>query len=164
MKSLIAKIKSLIKQDSRNIDIETFDEITESFIDSINFNRPSEIKNLKSRNLFYVIDLHTQVEGGGLLSFIDNGTGNYFYEVKNASKEFKLSSYIEIFQKIESIFPNNKLPESNIEIRDYLDKINDENSKLYIDLNKFWENLDNIFYNNLQGFRNAIVFEIKNVA
>jgi|TARA_B110000093_G_scaffold136143_1_gene145880 hypothetical protein len=162
MKSLIAKIKSLIKPDSIKVDPDIFDDITENFLDTINFNRPSDIKDIKSRNLFYLIDLHTQVQGGGLLSFVDNGTGIYFNEVKNALKEFKLSNYLELFQKIESLFPNQKIPDNNLEIRDYFDKVNDEESSFYINLEEFWGNIDNTFYNNLESFRHTVIVNIKN--
>ena len=88
--------------------------------------------------------MHYQVMNGGVIQFVDNGSGDNFEETLTALKEIKATEYIEILEKFKSKVPNGVVPKNMEERRAVIDKLND--SLPPEELEEFYESLDKEYY------------------
>jgi hypothetical protein len=90
-----------------------------------------------------------QIMNGGVVQFIDNSTGNYFYETVQIARTINSTELLEILTKAAEQFPNEQVPKNWEERRALYDELCDLHSK-YIpfheldssDKEKFLQNFD----------------------
>lgn len=113
--------------------------------------------NLK--NLIYACNMSIQVDNGGITSFVDNGSGEFFHETLNAIKELKMHKFQVILEGFQALFPNKTIPKDMEERRKLMDVIL-ENSE---DSGEPFETWDNTIYSNRAYFQIKIVEYVKNI-
>jgi hypothetical protein len=167
---MFAKIKSLFKS-KRKFPIvfkssvfilknkeEALDKILDRIYATIGeYENLNEIEDLKIRTVLYITDMHFQIMNGGVLQFVDNGTGNDFYRIMDGLRELKLLPQVEMCNKIQKLFPNQTVPENWEKRRDLIDIINDEESVSKFDPEIFWNEMDDIYNENIQMVYKHIV-------
>lgn len=171
----IFKRKSEISPDSRKILIEfpihfdpdifnstehkiVFDKIADKIYESVDYEDISDISDPPIRTLCYILNMHFQIENGGVIQFIDNGSGNDFDETLRSLEEINASIQARILMDVESIFPNNIVSKNWEHRRSQIDRINENNVPhvANFDSEEFWEMLDEKYYANYDSLYGAI--------
>ncbi|MFN0031622.1 MAG: DUF4375 domain-containing protein, partial [Flavobacteriales bacterium] len=78
-----------------NTTVEEMDEVTQTLL------------------LFGIMD--GQINNGGVIQFIDNGSGNYFHETIEAAKRANIDELAAMLEKVANKFPNGQVPKDWIE-------------------------------------------------
>jgi hypothetical protein len=73
-----------------------------------------------------LIDADVQINNGGIIQFIDNGTGNRFHETIDAARRIKSEIFVELLTKAAEQFPNGKVPKDWKERRSLYDELCDK--------------------------------------
>ena len=101
------------------------------------------------KNLIYIFNMHFQVLNGGVIQFVDNSTGDFFEETLNALKEINAVEYVDILQKVKSIFPEGSVPRDTDERRAVIDGIWDDlTEKQDEEMSELLESVDEKYYDN----------------
>jgi hypothetical protein len=113
-----------------------------------------------ARNFVLILDMDGQVQNGGLVQFIDNGSGNYFHETIEAARDIKNDKLIEILTKILEHFPEARVPKDWDERRVLWDQLcdkqeDDENCS------ELWDALDKEYYNNAKQMNEDLITYLK---
>jgi len=148
---------------------EAFDQIIDRIYQTVGeYENLKEIEDLKIRTILYITDMHFQIMNGGVLQFVDNGTGNDFNQIMDSLKKLELLPQVGICKKIQSLFPDSTVPEDWEKRRDLIDIINDEDSKPEFDPETFWNEVDDIYDENVDLLYKNVVDYVheysKNVA
>ena len=109
-------------------------------------------------NLVYACNMNVQVDNGGVISFVDNGSGEYFHETLNALKELKMDKFLLILDEFKTLFPDEIVPKDIEKRRNAIDLILDKTG----DSEEPFESWDDIFYSNREYFENKIIEYVKN--
>jgi hypothetical protein len=106
--------------------------------------------DLVSQTFVLIVNADGQINNGGIIQFIDNGTGNYFHETIDAAKRIQSEVLVNILTRTAAQFPNEQIPKDWDERRELIDKLNEQfcPSIPFNELNedakkKFLENYDN---------------------
>ena len=134
--------------ENENIE-EVFNKIVdEVYAREIDYDNIGNFKN-PLKNLIYISNMHGQVLNGGVIQFVDNSTGDSFEETLKALKEIKATEYIEILEKVKSIFPKGIVPKDTEKRREVIDNIWESlNEKEDEEMNEMLEKLDEKYYDN----------------
>lgn len=85
----------------------------------------SSFENLDivSQTFVLIIDADGQINNGGIIQFIDNGTGNRFHETIEAARRIDCKILIEILTRASRQFPNGQIPKDWDERRKVYDEL-----------------------------------------
>jgi hypothetical protein len=87
-----------------------------------NFDQLDEI----TQTFILIVNMDGQIMNGGIIQFIDNGTGNLFHETIKAAERIKSKTLVEILTKTSGQFPDNKIPKDWDERRNLYDELCDK--------------------------------------
>lgn len=148
--------------DSNNDEV-IFNKIVDTVYESIDYQVHEDITDDAIKNLTYIFAMHFQVQNGGVIQFVDNSTGNTFYEIMESLKEIDALIYIKLLFLIESAFPNQKVPKNWEDRRDMIDLINENKVDNIPDFNSelFWDELDKLYFNNQDKLYKKIIRYVK---
>ena len=114
------------------------------------------------KNLIILFNMHNQIMNGGIIQFIDNHSGMYFFEAKDALSEINAIEIVDILNEVLTIFPNKHIPKDWSERRNAIDDINDKLSQEESwELESFYDKLDRRYYKYENRFMNNIVDYVK---
>ncbi len=156
------KMNNKINVTQKDFENKNQSELFDKIVDEV-YNREIDHNNIEKfenplKNLIYISDMHYQVLNGGVIQFVDNSSGDYFEETLKALKEIKALEYIEILEKIKSIFPKGFIPKDNEKRRDVIDSIWENlDEKEDAKMNELIESLDNKYYDNQEVFYKYII-------
>jgi hypothetical protein len=119
--------------------------------DDENFDQLDEV----TQTFVLIVNMDGQVMNGGIVQFIDNGTGNYFHETVDALNRIKSNGLVKVLNKAAEQFPNSQVP-TNWDLRRQIwDEIGDKHvtpgSEYDIvdeEWEELWEDLDRSYYEN----------------
>ena len=74
--------------------------------DDENFDQLDEV----TQTFALIIDADGQINNGGIIQFIDNGTGNRFHETIDAAKRINSEIFVELLTRSAEQFPNGQIP------------------------------------------------------
>ena len=116
--------------------------------------------DIVSQTFALIIDADGQIQNGGIIQFIDNGTGNRFHETIDAAKRIKNDSLVAILTSVTSQYPKGKIPTDWNYRRDLWDKLCDkhENDKNW---DRFWEEIDERYYENSKSIYQSLIDYLK---
>lgn len=70
-----------------------------------------------------IIDADGQINNGGIIQFIDNGTGNRFHETIDAAKRINSEIFVELLTRAAEQFPDGQIPKDWDERRNLYDEL-----------------------------------------
>jgi hypothetical protein len=76
-----------------------------------------------SQTFALIIDADGQINNGGIIQFIDNGTGNRFHETIDAVKRIDSEVLVELLTRASRQFPNGQIPKDWDDRRDLYDEL-----------------------------------------
>ncbi len=119
--------------------------------------------DIVSQTFALIIDADGQIQNGGIIQFIDNGTGNRFHETIEAARRIKNDSLVAILTSVTSQYPKGKIPTDLNYRRDLWDKLCDkhENNKNW---DKFWKEIDDRYYENSKSIYQSLIDYLKSNA
>ena len=107
-----------------------------------------------------LISMDGQIGNGGIVQFIDNGSGNYFHETIEATKSIRFIELTNLLNKATKYHPKNQITKDWEERR----KIWDELCNKYENDLKFenhWEEIDNEYYEINSLFHEKLINYLK---
>ena len=112
-----------IEQTKDNDDI-VYDLIQKYYpeYDDENFYQLNEV----SQTFALIIDADGQINNGGIIQFIDNGTGNRFHETIDAAKRINSKIFVELLTRAAEQFPNGQIPKNWEERRNLYDELSEK--------------------------------------
>lgn len=113
-----------------------------------------------ARTFVLIVNLDGQVQNGGLIQFIDNSTGGYFHETIEAAKNIKNEKLVNILNKIIAQYPDHQIPKDWDERRALWDSMCEENENDE-KWDKFWDNLDDEYYDNANAMNEELIEYLK---
>lgn len=113
-----------------------------------------------ARTFVLIVNLDGQVQNGGLIQFIDNSTGDYFHETIEAAKSIKNDRLVEILIKITEKYPERQIPKDWDERRALWDSMGEQNENNE-HCDKFWDDLDDEFYDNANAMNKELIEYLK---
>ena len=117
-----------------NKDIFEKDDLNEIFYGLMENHFPDydedsfELLDEVSKTFVLISVMDGQIHNGGVIQFIDNGSGNYFHETIDAAQKIGCDGLVQLLEKAASQFPENKIPKDWNERRDLIDDLNEQNS------------------------------------
>lgn len=137
---------------SQMTDAEIFKEIEDAifevWVDGEEDNLDPQIMNL-----IYVCNMFNQIDNGGIISFVDNGSGAFFHETLEALEKIQIEIIPAILIEFRDLFTDGIVPKDMVERRDEMDLIL-ENLE---DGDALFENWDNIIYANRGAFQKKVI-------
>ena len=85
-----------------------------------------ESLDIVSQTFALIIDADGQIMNGGIIQFIDNGTGNRFHETIDAAKRIDSEILVELLTRASKQFPNGQIPTDWEERRSLYDEFCDK--------------------------------------
>ena len=82
--------------------------------------------DIVSQTFALIIDADGQIHNGGIIQFIDNGTGNRFHETIDAAKRIDSEIFVELLTRASKQFPNGQIPTDWEERRSLYNELCDE--------------------------------------
>ncbi len=79
--------------------------------------------DIVSQTFALIIDADGQINNGGIIQFIDNGTGNRFHETIDAARRIDSDILVEILTRASRQFPNGQVPTDWDERRNLYDEL-----------------------------------------
>ena len=94
-----------------------------------------------------IANVDGEINNGGVIQFIDNGSGDFFHETIDAAKRIHAEGLAAILTKAATQFPNGQIPKDWDERRNLWDQVSDahEDDDTWTE---FWEELDDWYYSN----------------
>ncbi len=159
-----AKVMEIQKSDieqKKEIDDILYD-LTQKYYPDYDDDSFNEL-DIVSQTFALIIDAEGQIQNGGIIQFIDNGTGNRFHETIDAAKRIKNDSLVAILTSVTSQYPKGKIPTDWNYRRDLWDKLCDkhENDKNW---DRFWEEIDERYYENSKSIFQSLIDYLKSNA
>ncbi len=110
-----------------------------------------------------IVDADGQINNGGIVQFIDNGTGNRFHETIDAAKRINNDGLVSILTQATTQYPNGQIPKDWDYRRQLWDELCDqhENDESW---DSFWEKLDNWYYSNSKNIYQNLIDYLKSNA
>ena len=108
-------------------------------------------------NVIYVLNLFSQTQNGGFISFVDNGSGEYFHETQGALKSVGLKEIELVLEKIALNFPDKSVPKDMCERREIIDEIHETKSISIEELDQW----DESFYKNEYQYKMKVINYIR---
>jgi hypothetical protein len=99
----------LIKKYYPNYDDDSFDNL-----------------DIVSQTFALIIDADGQINNGGIIQFIDNGTGNRFHETIDAARRIDSEILVELLTRAANQFPNGQIPKDWDERRNLYDELREK--------------------------------------
>jgi hypothetical protein len=113
-----------------------------------------------ARTFVLIVNLDGQVQNGGLIQFIDNSSGDYFHETIEAAKNIKNEKLVDILNKIIAQYPERQIPKDWDERRALWDSMCEENENDE-KWDKFWDDLDDEYYDNANAMNEELIQYLK---
>lgn len=138
---------------------EVWDEVCENYSPDFDETNRTDLDNI-ALTFSLLSVMHGQIQNGGIIQFIDNGSGNYFHETIEAAEKISDSILVEILTKAASVFPNATVPKDWDERRNVVDAIGDAHTADFVvdeEWEFFWQELDERYYSNQQLFYKKVV-------
>jgi hypothetical protein len=159
-----AKVMEIQKSDieqKKEIDDILYD-LTQKYYPDYDDDSFNEL-DIVSQTFALVIDADGQIQNGGIIQFIDNGTGNRFHETIDAARRIKNDSLVAILTSVTSQYPKGKIPTDWNYRRDLWDKLCDkhENNKNW---DRFWKEIDIRYYENSKSIYQSLIDYLKSNA
>ena len=66
--------------------------------------------DLVTQTFVLIVDADGQINNGGIIQFIDNGTGNRFHETIEAAERIKHDGFSDMLNRAAKQFPNEQIP------------------------------------------------------
>ena len=159
-----AKVMEIQKSDieqKKEIDDILYD-LTQKYYPDYDDDSFNEL-DIVSQTFALIIDADGQIQNGGIIQFIDNGTGNRFHETIDAARRIKNDSLVAILTSVTSQYPKGKIPTDWNYRRDLWDKLCDkhENDKNW---DRFWEEIDNRYNENSKSIYQSLIDYMKSNA
>jgi len=156
------KMDSKLSLTSKDFENKNQSELFDQIVDDVYAREldHDHIENYENplKNLIYISNMHGQVLNGGVTQFVDNSTGDSFEETLKALKEIEASQYVEILEKVKSIFPKSFVPKDMEERREIIDSIWESlNEKQDAEMNELFEKLDDVYYDNQEKLYNYVI-------
>lgn len=144
------KIKKSVLDGSDNLEI--WNNLVDHYLPDFDETNRLQLDNV-SLTFSLLTGLHYEIMNGGIVQFIDNGSGNYFHETLDAARRINFTDLVQILEKAAEKFPNGEVPTD----WDYRRQVWDEIGEQHItkgeeydivdaDWEKFWEDLDKAYY------------------
>jgi hypothetical protein len=113
-----------------------------------------------ARTFVLIVNLDGQVQNGGLIQFIDNSTGDYFHETIEAAKIIENDQLVEVLTRITTEYPDKQIPKDWDERRELWDLMCEkhEGDEKW---DKFWEDLDDQYYDNANLMNQKLIDYLK---
>lgn len=112
------KGKIFDKDDNVEIFYELIDKYYPEYEED-NFDQIDEV----SKTFVLISNMDSQMHNGGIVQFIDNGSGNYFHETQNAAALINSNILVDILKRASEQFPNNLVPKGWDERRELFDDL-----------------------------------------
>lgn len=84
--------------------------------------------DIVSQTFVLIIDADGQINNGGIVQFIDNGTGNRFQETIDAAKRINSGTFVELLTRAAEQFPDGQIPADWDERRDLFDELSEKHT------------------------------------
>ena len=87
--------------------------------------------DIVTQTFVLIVDADGEIQNGGIVQFIDNGTGNRFHETIDAAKRINNDSLVSILTSVTTQYPKGRIPKDSNTRRAMWDKLCDkhENDK-----------------------------------
>lgn len=82
--------------------------------------------DIVAQTFVLIVDADGQINNGGIVQFIDNGSGNRFHETVDAAKRINSEILVGILTRAAKQFPNAKIPKNWDKRRDLFDELTDK--------------------------------------
>lgn len=105
----------------------------------------------------FACNMQVQIDNGGIISFVDNGSGAFFDQTLEALKAMDIEKHYRILLAFQDLFPDKYVPQDMAERRDLMDVIL-ENSG---DSDEPFETWDNEIYDSRAYFLTKIIAYLK---
>ena len=117
-------------------------------------------------------EMDAQILNGGVMQFLDNGSGAYFHETIDALNRIGYTEVASVLEKIKSHFPNQTVPKDMEERRDIIDMLNETYPTLSLkhfrkmllgikEWNLSWTEIDAQYYDNRTRFYQLAIDYLK---
>lgn len=116
--------------------------------------------DLITQTFALIVDVDGQINNGGIIQFIDNGTGNRFHETIDAAKRINSDGLVNILSRATTQYPDGQIPKEWNYRRDLWDQLcakHEDDEKW----ENFWEELDNWYYNNSETIYQNMIDYLK---
>lgn len=114
------EIKKSILEMTDNLAV--WDNLLDTYLPTLE-NETFEEMDEVSQTLLLFASMHGQVMNGGIVQFIDNGSGNYFHETLDAARRVNFTELVQILEKAAEQFPNGQIPKDWDERRSLYDEL-----------------------------------------
>ncbi len=101
---------------------EIFSELMENYAVDYEEDDFDELDEV-SKTFFLIAAMDGQIQNGGIIQFIDNGSGNYFHETQHAAALIKSTILVDILNRAANQFPNNQVLKDWDERREVYDEL-----------------------------------------
>lgn len=138
-----------------NQSVESFYYFEEKIFDA--WEKNENCINNDLMNVIYVCNMSVQIDNGGIISFVDNGSGDYFNQTLQALKEMEIEKHYNILKEFQGLFPDENVPGDMDERRDLMDVVLERTG----DSEEPFETWDNTIYSSREYFLNKIIDYLK---
>jgi len=107
-----------------------------------------------------IIDADGQINNGGIIQFIDNGTGNRFHETIEAAKRINNAGLANTLTQATTQFPNGQIPKDWNYRRALWDELCEQHEEDEA-WNNFWTKLDEWYYSNTNTIYQNLIDYLK---
>jgi len=136
--------------------VESFYYFEEKIFDAWGTNEENCLSD-ELLNVIYVCNMSVQIDNGGIVSFVDNGSGDYFNQTLLALNEIGLDKHYKILKEFQTLFPENNVP-VDMNVRRYLmDSLLEANG----DSQETFETWDKTIYSSKDYLINKIIHYLK---
>lgn len=144
--------------------IEIFNQIVDKVYESLEYDEIKDIPDPSIRILCYIFGMHYQIENGGVMQFLDNGSGNNFEETLSSLEEINASAQMNVLLNVKTAFPNKIVAKDWEERRCQIDQINENDVSRVsnFDSEEFWESLDKMYYRSYDSLYIAVNSFVRN--
>ena len=125
----LAASKESTAMEIRKHDIEQRKDLNDLLYDLIERYYPDyeydsfENLDIVSQTFALIIAADGQINNGGIIQFINNGTGNHFHETIDAARRIKSELLVQLLTRASRQFPNGQVPADWDERRNLYDEL-----------------------------------------
>jgi hypothetical protein len=84
--------------------------------------------DIVTQTFVLIVNADGEINNGGIVQFIDNGTGNYFHETIKAANRINSEGLVNMLTKAARQFPDGQIPKDWSERRYLYDELSDQHS------------------------------------